>query len=61
MKQYSEQELETKIQAFLARKQQQYPELAESDRFTRTVFIPQFALKLRQSLTSHNKSVLAHQ
>lgn len=49
MKHYNDQELDTKIHAFLSKKMQKYPELAES---RQTVSAPSFPAKLRQALTT---------
>lgn len=52
MKHYNNHELDAKIQAFLSKKMQKYPELAAPKETKFTVTAPRFTTKLLQSLTS---------
>lgn len=57
MKHYSDKELDTKIQTFLSKKLQKYPELVLPHEVNDVLTRPSFSTKLMHSLTTINPLV----
>jgi len=54
MKHYNDNELDEKIESFLSKKLQKYPELASRQKDSQTVAAPTLSTRLLQSLTAIN-------